>query len=202
MDCSMWGLPVYHQLPEFTKTHIHWVGDAIQPSHPLLSPSPTFNLSQHQGLFQWVNSSSGGQSIGVSASASVQQRPMPWRLMAKSSLKKILSDFSYTVHLSNLDWLPLRWGIRSFTWSVSFISLLYICSCDLYNAHFVTGKDRSVSTKLILPLQYFAFLEAQLVKNLPTMQETLVPFLGCHNPLEKGTTTHSSIMAWKIPWTV
>ena len=57
MDCSMTGLPVHHQLSEFTQTHVHWVGDAIQPSHPLSSPSPpTFNLSQHQGLFQWVSS--------------------------------------------------------------------------------------------------------------------------------------------------
>ena len=52
------GLPVHHQLLEFTQTHIHRVGDAIQPSHPLLSPSlPAPNPSQHQGLFQWVNSS-------------------------------------------------------------------------------------------------------------------------------------------------
>ena len=51
------GLPVHHQLPKFTQTHVHWVVDATQPSHPLLSPSPTFNLSQHQGLFQWVSSS-------------------------------------------------------------------------------------------------------------------------------------------------
>ena len=57
MNRSMPGLPVHHQLPEFTQTHIHWVGDAIQPSHPLLSPSPALNLSQHQGLFQWVSSS-------------------------------------------------------------------------------------------------------------------------------------------------
>ena len=58
VDCSTPGLPVHHQLPEFTQTHIHWVGDAIQPSHPLSSPSPpTFNLCQHQGLFQWVSSS-------------------------------------------------------------------------------------------------------------------------------------------------
>ena len=57
MDCSMPGLPVHHQLPEFTQTHVHWVGDAIQPSHPLLSPSPpALNLSQHQGLFEWVSS--------------------------------------------------------------------------------------------------------------------------------------------------
>ena len=52
------GLPVHHHLPEFTRTHVHRVIDAIQPSHPLLSPSPpTLNLSQHQSLFQWVSSS-------------------------------------------------------------------------------------------------------------------------------------------------
>ena len=58
MDCSTPGFPVHHQLPEPTQTHVHRVGDAIQPSHPLSSPSPpTFNLSQYQGLFQWVGSS-------------------------------------------------------------------------------------------------------------------------------------------------
>ena len=58
MNHSMPGLPVHHQLLEFTQTHVHWVGDAIQPSHPLSSPSsPSLNLSQHQSLFQWVNSS-------------------------------------------------------------------------------------------------------------------------------------------------
>ena len=57
MDCSTPGLPVHHQLPEFTQTHVHWVGDAIQPSHSLSAPSPpAFNLSQHQGLFKWVRS--------------------------------------------------------------------------------------------------------------------------------------------------
>ena len=56
MDCSTWGLPVHHQLPDVTQTHVHWVSDAIQPSHPLSSPSPpTFHLSQHQDLFKWVS---------------------------------------------------------------------------------------------------------------------------------------------------
>ena len=53
MDCSTPGLPVHHQLPELVQTHVHQVSDAIQPSHPLSSPSPTpFSLSQHQGIFQ------------------------------------------------------------------------------------------------------------------------------------------------------
>ena len=57
MDCSAPGFSVHHQLLEFTQTHVHWVSDAIQPSHPLSSPSPpAFNLSQHQGLFKWVSS--------------------------------------------------------------------------------------------------------------------------------------------------
>ena len=58
MDCSTPGIPVFHYLPESTLTHVPWVSDAIQPSHPLSSPSsPAFNLSQHQGAFQWVSSS-------------------------------------------------------------------------------------------------------------------------------------------------
>ena len=57
IDCCMLGFPVHHQLPELTQTHVHLGGDAIQPSHPLSSPSPpTFNLSQHQGLCKWVSS--------------------------------------------------------------------------------------------------------------------------------------------------
>ena len=56
MACSTPGLSLHHQLPEFTQTHVHWVGDAIQSSYPLLSPSPpAFNLFQHQGLFKWVS---------------------------------------------------------------------------------------------------------------------------------------------------
>ena len=70
MDCSTPGFTILHYLLEFAQTHVHWVGDAIKPSHPLLSPSPpALNLSQHQGVFQWVDSSD--QRIGASASASV-----------------------------------------------------------------------------------------------------------------------------------
>ena len=84
MNRSTPGLPVHHQLPEFTQTHVHRVGDPIQPSHPLSSPSPPApNPSQHQSLFQWVNQW-GGQSIGVSALASV-------------------------LPMNTQDWSPLAW---------------------------------------------------------------------------------------------
>ena len=57
MDCSTPDFPVHHQLLELTETHVYWVGDAIQPSHPMVSPFPcAFNLSKHQGLYQWVSS--------------------------------------------------------------------------------------------------------------------------------------------------
>ena len=73
MNRSTPGLPVHHQLPEFTQTHVHRVGDAIQASHSLSSPSPlALNLSQPSGSFQMSQLfASGGQSIGVSASTSV-----------------------------------------------------------------------------------------------------------------------------------
>ena len=76
MDCSTPGFSVLHHLPELAQTHIHWVGDAIQPSHPLLSPSPpALNLSQHQGLFQWVGSS---HQVAKGLQLQCQHRSFQW----------------------------------------------------------------------------------------------------------------------------
>ena len=76
MNCSTPGLPVHHQLPEFTQTHVHRAGDAIQPSHPLSSPSPPApNPSQHQGLFQWVNSLHG---VAKGLEFQLQHQPFQW----------------------------------------------------------------------------------------------------------------------------
>ena len=78
MNRSTPGLPVHHQLPEFTQTHVHWVSDAIQPSHPLSSPSPpAFNLSQHQDLFHWVSSSHWVAKVN----ASFIRRLVPWDIL-------------------------------------------------------------------------------------------------------------------------
>ena len=106
VDCSTPGFPVHHQLLDLTQTHVHHVGDAIQPSHPLLSPSPlTFNLSQHQGLFSRSQFFiSGGQSIGISASASVlpmniqDSFPLGWTgwisLQSKGLSKSLFQNYS------------------------------------------------------------------------------------------------------------
>ena len=76
MVCSTPGFPVHHQLWESPQTHVHWVSDDIQPSHPLLSPpSPAFNLSQHQGLFQWVNSS---QQVAKVLEFQLQHQSFQW----------------------------------------------------------------------------------------------------------------------------
>ena len=78
MSCSTPGLPVHHQLPEPTQTHVHWVDDAIQPSHPLSSPSPpAFSLSQHHGLLQWVSSS---HQVAKVLGFQVQHQCFQWTL--------------------------------------------------------------------------------------------------------------------------
>ena len=104
VDYSTVGLPVHHQLPEFTQTHVHWVGDAIQPSHPLLSPSPAFNLSQHQDLFKGVSSShqvTKGLSFSFSISPSSESSElisfrMDWLdlLAVQGTLKSLLQHHS------------------------------------------------------------------------------------------------------------
>ena len=100
MDCSMPGLPVPHYLLEFVQIHVHWIDNAIQPFHLLLPSSPlAFNLSQHQGLFQWVGSfpvsqlfASGSQSIRASASASVlPMNIQDWFRLGLTSLIFLLS---------------------------------------------------------------------------------------------------------------
>ena len=105
MNRSTPGLPVHHQLPEFTQTHVHRVGDTIQPSHPLSSPSPAApNPSQHQGLFQWVNSLQRWPkhwSFSLSISPSTEHRGlvsfrMDWLdlLAVQGTLKSLLQHHS------------------------------------------------------------------------------------------------------------
>ena len=96
MDCSMSGFPLHHQLLELAQIHVHWVSDAIQPTHPLLPTSlSAFNLSQQQGLFQWVSPSHQVAKIGASASKTVLpiniQGWFPLGLTGLILLSKVLS---------------------------------------------------------------------------------------------------------------
>ena len=95
MNRSTPCLPVHHQLPEFIQTHVRWVGDAIQPSHPLSSPSPPApNPSQHQGLFQWVNFSNEVAKV------------LEFQLQHQSFQSTPIS-ITWTDHTQ--DWSPLGW---------------------------------------------------------------------------------------------
>ena len=131
MDCSTLGLPVHHQLPEFTQTHVHRVGDAIQPSHPLLSPSPASNLSQHWGLFQMSQFfTSGGQNIVVSASASVLPMniqdwfPLGWTGWISLQSKGLSRIFSNTVHKHQFFGTQLK-SVNSWSLLIEPYLLLY-----------------------------------------------------------------------------
>ena len=97
MDSSTPGFPVLYYLLNFAQTHVHWVGDTIQPSHPLSAPSPVFNLAQHQGLFQWVYSL---QQVSASTSVlpmNIQDRfPLGWTCWISLQSKGLSRVFSNT----------------------------------------------------------------------------------------------------------
>ena len=124
MNCSMPGLPVHHQLLESTQSHVQWVGDAIQPSHPLSSPfPPALNLSQHQSLYKWVTFASGGQRIGISASTSVlpmntqDWSPFRWTGWSPCSLRDS-QESSPTPQFKSINFLVL-----SFLYSLTLTSI-------------------------------------------------------------------------------
>ena len=126
VNCSTPGLPVHHQLLEFTQTHVHWVSDAIQPSHPLLSPSPPGpNPSQHQSfpmsqLFAW-----GGQSTGVSALAAFFPKksqgwsPSEWtgcRSLQSKGLSRVFSNTTVQTHQFFATQLSSQSNSHIYTW--------------------------------------------------------------------------------------
>ena len=165
MDCSTPGLPVHHRLLEFTQTHVHWVSDAIQPSHPLLFPStPTFNLSQDQSFFPMSQFFiSGGKKIGVSASASV----FPMNIQ---------------------DWFPLGWiGLISF----QFKGFSRVFSIPIVQKHQFFGAQLSLGGKPVLYLKRglqrcnLGFPVNSVGKNLLPMQKMQVRSLGWEDLLEK-----------------
>ena len=91
MECSMPGFPVHHQLPKLARTHVHWISDAIQPSHPLSSHSPpAFNLSQNQGRLQWVSSS---LQVAIILEFQLQHQSFQWIFSLLSHFKYVHNSF-------------------------------------------------------------------------------------------------------------
>ena len=135
VDCSTPGLPVHHQLQKFTRTHVHWVSDAIQPFHPLLSPSPpAFNLSQHQGLFKWVSSSHHVAKVSALTSVLPMNTqdwfPLGWTgwiSLQSKGLSRVFSNTTVQKHQFFGAQLPL---------SVQFSSVAQSCPalCDTMNS--------------------------------------------------------------------
>ena len=150
IDCSTPGLPVHHQLPEFTQTHVHWVGDAIQPSHPLSSPSPpAFNLSQHQGLFQWVSSSHQVAKV-LEFQLQHQSFCLDW-----DSISKLLSlatiqtwlIISYVVSTNSMQSPGNQtWEMLNYNWEAT---VYFKCSLERAAKYFwiisLTDKDSAMS---------------------------------------------------------
>ena len=127
MDCSTPGLPVHHQLLEFSQTHAHWVSDAIQPSHSLSSPSPSaFNLPQHQCFFQWASSLHQVAIIlGVSTSASVLPMNMEgwfplgwtgWISLQSKGLARVFCNTTVQKHQFFTTQLSLQSNSHIHTW--------------------------------------------------------------------------------------
>ena len=188
------SLSINKQAPELAQIHVHRVGDASQPSHPVLSPSPLPSIFPSIRVFS--NESAlhiRWPSIGVSASASV----LPMNIQ---------------------DWSPLGWtgwiSLQSKGLSRVFSkhqrskasilrhSAFFIV--QLSHPYMTTGKTIALTRRTFVSKvmsQLFNTLCLSLVKNLPAMWETRLRFLGQEDPLEKGMTTHSSILAWRIPWT-
>ena len=153
MDCSTQGFPILHYLPEFVQIHVHWVSDAIQPPYPLSSPSPpALNLSQHQGLYQWVGSSHGGQSIGASVSASV--------------LPMNLSKGSYVYH----------WAFRHVLWKLILLSFLSLC-CPLAQLSPLPTLSLTFSLRGTFLESFFFILTLVFLLNTPMYCYVRVHFI-------------------------
>ena len=179
MNRSMPGLPVHHQLLEFTRTHVHRVSDAIQPSHPLSSPSPPApNPSQHQSLFQWVNSSHEVAKVCILLIYEKHYIEILWFCMCLIfSLIKCSCKFEwemvdkyqkyYSLETDIYKWLDYLCP-SSALWSwASLVAVSKEPTCNAGDPGLIPRSGRSSGEGIGYPLQYsWASLVAQMVKNL------------------------------------
>ena len=151
--------PVLHHLPEVAQTHVHWISDALQPSHPLSSPSPSaFNLSQYQGLFQWVDSASDGQSIGTSASASILQMSIQdWFPLVLTGLISLQSKGIWRVFSNTTFQKHQFFSAQLSLWSNSHIHTWLLEKTVALTRRTIIEWERLEisSTKLEIPREHF-----------------------------------------------
>ena len=159
MDCSTPGLPVHHQLPEFTQTHVNWVGDAIQSSHPLSSPSPAFNLSQHQGLFQWDSSS---HQVAKVLELQLQHQSSQWifrtdlriDLLALVTIHFTYLSYAFTISPRKYT-LPRRRDLCPICFQFCSHWLESITSCTSVHICWTKGLSRVFSNTTVQKHQFF-----------------------------------------------
>ena len=167
MDCSTPGLPVHHQLPEFTQTQVHRVSDAIQPSHPLPSPSPpALNLSQHQGLFQWVSSS---HQVAKVLEFQFQHQSFHWTLRTDSFRMDWLDLLAVTGTLKSL--LQHHSSKASILWCSAFFIV------QLSHPYMTTGKTIALTRRTffgkVMSL-LFNMLSRLVISFLPRSKHLLI----------------------------
>ena len=170
MDCKMSGFPIHHQLLELAQTHLHWIGDVIQPSRPLLSPSPPlFSLSQHQGLFQWVNSSHQVAKV------------LEFQLQISPS-NEYLGLISF--RMDWLDLLAVQGTLKSFLQQLSSKASILQCSAyfmvQLLYPYMTTGKNTALTrwtfvSKVMSLL--FNILSSLVITFLPRSKCLLISWL-------------------------
>ena len=170
MDCSMPGFPVHHKLLEFTQTHVHWVGDAIQPSHPLSFPSlPACTLSQHQGLLKWVSSS---RQVAKVLEFQLQHQSFPWIFRA---------DF---LRMDWLDLLAVQRTLKSLFQHHSSKALILWCSAffivQLSYPYMTTGKTIALTKWIFVGKVMsllFNMLSRLVITFLPRSKRLLISWL-------------------------
>ena len=181
----------------FAQTHVHWVGDAIQPSHPLLPPSPILlNLSQHQGLFQWVSSS----HQVAKALASVL------RMNIQGRFPLGLTDLIFLLSKIQIIYYEGRkfWAIQKGKFFLSYPHLQPISQmCNSLQNILQSVNDVGFSSLPNFNTKEMSniSLVAQVVKNPPVMCRLRFDPWVKKIPLEKEMATYSTILAWEIPWT-
>ena len=168
MNHSMPGLPVHHQLPESTQTHVHRVGDTIQPSHPLSFPSPPApNPSQHQGLFQWVNSS---HEVAKVLEFQLQHQSFQWTLQ-------------WTSPLWWTAWISLQWDSQESSPTHSSKALILQCSAfftvQLSHPYMTIGKTIDLTRWTFGKVMSLLFnmLSRLVIALLPRSKHLLISWL-------------------------